>query len=67
LARHIDPMMEQVEAAIPTEAEAVAELRALATPIERQELYRRTFRTRQRRSLIQNDISDPPNHRSVRE
>src|SRR5207248_7808626 len=40
LARHIDPLMEQVEAAIPTEAEAVAELRTGTTILERQELYR---------------------------
>jgi tellurite resistance protein len=40
LARHIDPLMEQVEATIPTEAEAVAELRTMTTAIERQELYR---------------------------
>lgn len=40
LVRHIDPLMEEVEAAVPTEAEAVAELRAMTTAVERQELYR---------------------------
>lgn len=40
LARHIDPLMEQTEAAIPTEAEALAEARAVTTLLERQELYR---------------------------
>ncbi len=40
LARHIDPLMEQVEAAVPTEAEALAEVQAVATEPERGELYR---------------------------
>jgi tellurite resistance protein len=40
LARHIDPMMEQVEAALPTEVDVLAEVRPATTEAERRELYR---------------------------
>lgn len=39
LVRHIDPLMEHVEAAVPTEAEAVTDIRLVTTDAERRELY----------------------------
>lgn len=40
LARHIDPLVEQVGAAVPAEAEVLAEVLAVTSEPERRELYR---------------------------